>query len=251
MLGMGIGLGTIDVQEEARPAEGLGTGAAIWYLLSSLIALFIAGWVSGRLAQTRRIFDGALHGILTWCLVTLVSVYFLTSTVGSIIGGAGRIVGNTLGTIGQASGNVIQSAAPVISDQVDIDLTELRNNGTTQEVIQMLRNANGDPSRIDRNQLTNVIMTQTNKSRPEAERNADDLINRYQQMSAQYQLKKQQLQEKGAAAADDIAATASKTFILAFFALLIGAGAAAYGAKMGTESKFNPYFERRRSLRHA
>jgi len=71
LLGFGIGLGTIDAVEEKNPTAGLGIGSAIWYILSSLISLFAGSWVAGRLANAPRLFDGILHGVLTWCLVTL------------------------------------------------------------------------------------------------------------------------------------------------------------------------------------
>jgi hypothetical protein len=245
LLGLGIGFGSLDIQEEQNPAKGLGTGAGIWYLLSSLIALFIAGWVAGRLAQTRKLFDGALHGILTWCVITLASLYFLTTTIGGIIGGAGHLVGSTLSAVGQASGKAISAAAPAIGSQLpDIDLSELKNSGTTQEVINMFKEANGDPAKVDRSKLAGVISTQTGKSQAESEKTADTLISKYQAASAKFQSAKDEVKQKGAKAADDVAAAASKTFILAFFAFLVGAAAAWFGARIGTSSKANPYFNK-------
>jgi hypothetical protein len=78
LLGIGIGLSTVDPMTENNPVAGLGTGSAVWYALSSLIALFAGGWVAGRLAQTPRLFDGIIHGLLAWSLVTLLTFYFLT-----------------------------------------------------------------------------------------------------------------------------------------------------------------------------
>ncbi len=45
LLGLGIGLGTIDPVEEQNPTAGLGIGCAIWYIISSLASLFVGGWV--------------------------------------------------------------------------------------------------------------------------------------------------------------------------------------------------------------
>lgn len=252
LLGLGIGFGALDITEEQNPAKGLGTGAGIWYLLSSLIALFAAGWVSGRLAQTRKLFDGALHGILTWCVITLASLYFLTTTIGSIIGGAGRLVGNTLSTLGQVSGKVISAAAPAIGDKMqDVDLSDLRNNGTTEEVINMFKEAKGDPSKVDRTKLASIIATQTGKSQAESEKTADSLISKYQSASAKLASTTADIKEKGKKAADDVAAAASKTFILSFFAFLVGAVAAWFGARIGTASKANIYFDRTGTTGHS
>jgi hypothetical protein len=143
LLGLGIGLSTIDAVEEQKPAAGLGIGSAIWYIISSLIALFIGGWISGRLASAPRLFDGIIHGVLTWCLVTLLTIYFLTTTVGSIIGGAGKM----LGGIVRSAGSAVASAAPGAADKVQ---QQLQANGIDfdnlkSEVSQVLRQT-GDPA---------------------------------------------------------------------------------------------------------
>ena len=76
LLGLGIGFGTIDVAEEQNPTAGLSIGSAIWYIITSLVSLFLGVWVAGRLARPPRLFDGIIHGVLTWCLVTLLTIYF-------------------------------------------------------------------------------------------------------------------------------------------------------------------------------
>jgi hypothetical protein len=50
MLGAGIGAAAIDLTgREVTSPRSLGLGAAIWWLVTGLIALFIGGWVAGRL----------------------------------------------------------------------------------------------------------------------------------------------------------------------------------------------------------
>lgn len=148
LLGLGIGLGTIDPVEERNPMAGLGIGSAIWYIVSSLLSVFLGGWVAGRLASTPRLFDGIVHGVLTWCLVTLLTIYFLTTTIGSIIGGAGRLVGGIVKTAGSAVasagpglGNMVQNQLEASGiDTENFDLNNLRN-----EVNTLLRQT-GDPN---------------------------------------------------------------------------------------------------------
>lgn len=134
LLGLGIGLSTIDPKTDAHPLSGLGIGSAIWYIVSSLIALYAGGWIAGRLSPTKRLFDGIIHGILAWSLVTLVTLYFLTTTLGSILGGVGKLVGNTLGVVGAAAGSGIAAAAPAVEDAIQeqgIDLSDLKNEAET------------------------------------------------------------------------------------------------------------------------
>ncbi|AUD07572.1 YrzE family protein [Spirosoma pollinicola] len=175
LLGLGIGLGTIDPVEEHNPMAGLGIGSAIWYIVSSLLSLFIGGWVAGRLASTPRLFDGMIHGVLTWCLVTLLTIYFLTTTLGSIIGGVGQLVGGIVKTA--SSG--IAAAAPGIGNAVqnqlqangidtdNLDLGDLKN-----EVNSMLRQT-GDPA-LNPNTLARKANQATDRAGNAAERAASN-----------------------------------------------------------------------------
>ena len=148
LLGLGIGLSTIDPVTEQNPTAGLGTGSAVWYIISSLLSLFVGGWIAGRLASSPRLFDGIIHGVLTWCLATLITIYFLTTTIGSLIGGAGRLVGSLVSTAGSA----VASAAPGIGNAVQgqlkengIDLQNVDLSNLTQEANKLLQQT-GDPN---------------------------------------------------------------------------------------------------------
>ncbi|MDX1951828.1 MAG: hypothetical protein SFY81_06565 [Verrucomicrobiota bacterium] len=103
LLGMAIGLGSIDPVEEQNPFAGLATGAAVWWAFSLLSALFLGGWVAGRLAGVPRRFEAGLHGAITWSIVTILTVYFATSAVGRLIGGATRIVAQGASALGQGA----------------------------------------------------------------------------------------------------------------------------------------------------
>ncbi|MEZ0487090.1 YrzE family protein [Fibrella aquatica] len=156
LLGLGIGLSTVDATTEANPTAGLGTGSAIWYIISSLLSLFLGGWIAGRLASAPRLFDGIIHGVLTWCVATLLTIYFLTTTVGSLIGGASRLVGGLVRTAGSA----VSAAAPGIGNAVEgqlkengIDLQNLDLGDLKDEANQLLRetgNANLNPNNLER-----------------------------------------------------------------------------------------------------
>jgi hypothetical protein len=131
LLGIGIGLSTVDATTEENPVQGLGVGSAIWYVVSSLIALFAGGWVAGRLCRTNQDFDGAIHGLLTWSIVSLLTLYFVTTAIGSILGGVGRLVGNTLGVVGNVAQRGVEAAAPEIREQMqNTDLNKLKNEAT-------------------------------------------------------------------------------------------------------------------------
>jgi hypothetical protein len=87
-LGAGIGLGTVNTNAGTTPnASSLGLGAGIWWVASNVIALAFGGYVSAWLAGIEIRWDGVLHGLITWGIATLLTIYLLTSAVGSVIGG--------------------------------------------------------------------------------------------------------------------------------------------------------------------
>ena len=98
LLGIGIGFGSINPVEEANPFAGLGTGTLIWWIVSNLIAIFAGGYVAGRMAGVPKGSTSTMHGILSWCLYTLVSFWILTTALGSIVSGVGSVVSGTLST---------------------------------------------------------------------------------------------------------------------------------------------------------
>ena len=118
LLGAGIGLSTIDPLQEQNPMSGIGTGAIIWYGISTLLALYVGGVVAGRLAGAPRRTDGLLHGLLSWGLVTLFTFYLLTTAVGRIISGVGGVAGRAL----TAAGSGIAAVAPEAGDAIKGEL---------------------------------------------------------------------------------------------------------------------------------
>lgn len=115
LLGIGIGLGAINPMEEAQPFSSLGTGTIIWWVVSNLIAIFAGAYVAGKMAGVPSTSTSTMHGILSWCLYTLVSFWILTSAVGSIISGVGSVVSGTL----SAAGSGIEALAGNQQDNED------------------------------------------------------------------------------------------------------------------------------------
>jgi len=77
-LGVSIGVTAVNpLTADQSSGQALGIGAGIWLIVSTIISLFLGGWVAGRMAGFRR--EGALHGLVTWGAVTLLTVLLLTS----------------------------------------------------------------------------------------------------------------------------------------------------------------------------
>lgn len=152
MLGVAIGAATVNPTTEQQPFEGLGTGAAIWWIVSSLISLFIGGCVAGRLAGVPRKGDGALHGIVMWGAATLITFLLVGTAIGGLFGGA-------FSALKQTSGG--QGAPPQLGEQIK---GALQRNGVN--VDQAQQNAQ---QKIDQAQQKAQNAAQTGQVDPQTE----------------------------------------------------------------------------------
>ncbi len=126
MLGVAIGAATIEPLSEQKPLEGMGTGAAIWWLVSGLISLFLGACVAGRLAGVPRKADGALHGVIMWGTATLLTMLLFTTALGGMLGGALSMFRNVGTQVNTGQG----APASEIGGQIQ---SELQQRGLTPE----------------------------------------------------------------------------------------------------------------------
>lgn len=121
LLGLGIGFGSIDPVEETKPFSGLGTGALIWWIVTMLISVFTGGWVAGWFSDHVQKTDLVLHGLLTWCLLTFLNLYMITSSVGKVVGGVGSVITKGFSAAGSGIKAVAPEAGDIIEDQLGVD----------------------------------------------------------------------------------------------------------------------------------
>ncbi|WP_454061499.1 TIGR04086 family membrane protein [Candidatus Nitrospira salsa] len=120
LLGIGIGASTIDpLIDETPTASSFSVGAGIWWIVTTMIALLLGGWVAGRLAGMPLRTDGLLHGLITWGAATLVTMYLLTTTAGSLLGGTFGLVGNALAATGQGLSGFAPSITNAVTGQME------------------------------------------------------------------------------------------------------------------------------------
>lgn len=104
ILGAGIGASALDLTgSRITSARSLGIGAAIWWFITGLIALFIGGWVAGRLGWRLDKLDRALHGLTVWS-VFYIAMFLLTLTaLSALVGGGISLLGSGVSAAGQAA----------------------------------------------------------------------------------------------------------------------------------------------------
>lgn len=102
-LGLSIGLVTAPAAAQGGQGQALGIGAAIWLAISSLVAFYFGGWISSRMSSLWNRGEGALHGLLTWSVTTIVTLVFLTSAIGGMLGASMGLVSSAIQGPGQAA----------------------------------------------------------------------------------------------------------------------------------------------------
>jgi len=240
MLGLAIGFGVATPAVQGGALGGLGIGAAVWWILGSILALFVGGWVASRMAGIQRLFDGVLHGLVTWGLVTLITVYILSSGVGSVIGGAFGVVRDALSVSGQ-----VASALPQIYGQLtggqggmnDIVNQRQQSGAMNPQVMNEVRNdvqkmLQGNYTASDRKRLIGVITQNTDLNNQQAASLVQRIENTVQQAPAQIQ----QAQETAQQVAQTAARVLSVAAIASFIMLILTAAAAGLGGWIGRVS---------------
>jgi hypothetical protein len=247
LLGAGIGLGTVNVNAGTTPhASSLGIGAGVWWVLSSCIALFFGGYITAWLAGIEIRFDGMLHGLLIWGVTTVLTIYLLTSAIGSIIGGGFSAVGSVASTAGsgisaaakpmaQAAGvtpDVVQDQAQAFLQPGNPDPATMSPQDAQKEVAKDLAvyARGGADAQGAKERIIDIMAAQMKISRDEAAKRFDDA-------QAKLQQAKEQAVQTAKNAADESAAAASKTSFAAFAMLLLGAIAALLGGSLAVQRR--------------
>lgn len=120
LLATGIGLTAFDLTDGTEPLASVAGGVGWAMIIINLVALGLGGWVAGRVAGRSRLTGGFLHGLLSWAVVTLFSVWLFTSAAGSAISGLGSVVSGGF----QLAGQGISAVAPAAADAAEQALAD-------------------------------------------------------------------------------------------------------------------------------
>ncbi len=239
LLGAGIGAAAVDLTgREVTSGRSLGIGAAIWWLITGLIALFIGGWVAGRLNWLPSKIDRMLHGVTVWGLFYVVMFWLVTTALGAVVGGGLSLLGDTASAAArtadspQAQQTAQQGLASLglSPDVIRQEIAKATGAGAQGQQDESLVKAIGDYLRgsrtpQERRELAATISQTTGKSEAEA----NQMINNLERSA-------QQARETGEQAANITGAT----FIALAVSMLLGAVAAALGSLAATAPRFAP-----------
>jgi hypothetical protein len=222
MTALGLAIGISAAQPGETEASALGTGAGIWAGVSLLVALFIGGMVSTRIGA---IFDGTtgfFEGALVWVVSVLLMLYFASSGIGMLAGGAFRMVGGAA----QALGSVVQTGG---GGNVDM-------SGSVDQMIQRLK----DPKTAQQiAAATGMEQSEVQASLSETAQRVENNRNNPTQAAAEAKQGMAQLMQKAKASgalqqkAEEVKPQATKAAWITFGALLLSLLAAVLGAMAG------------------
>jgi hypothetical protein len=242
MVGLGIGLATIDAQARETPsATSLSLGAGLWWVVSGVLAASAGGYTAGRLSGKPSESTTAYHGLIAWAVSTLIVVYLVSSAAANLFGGAFNSVSTAVGSAGKAAGGAVQTA-------VEATAPSLGNMGDPFSRIEnQIRSAAGgqDPAEL-RDAATSamraVITGDPSQQAAARDRAADALAKaqnippdeartRVGQLEKQYTDAVAQAKETARQAADTTAKAVSRGALFGAVALLLGALAAFFSGR--------------------
>lgn len=240
LLGIGIGAATLDPMTGDNPAaSSFSIGAAVWWVVSGIVASFLGGLVAGRLSGRPKESTAGWHGLVAWAAATLVIFYLLTSAVGGLLGGAFNAVTSVAGGLGRTAATAAQTAAPALAKATDPfggierqirDATGGNDPAALRDAAVSATRAliTGDQAKADeaREKAAQALATAQNIPIEEAR-------SRVGQYEAQYRQAADEAKRQAAVAADTAAKVVSRGALFGFLALLLGAIAGWLGGRMG------------------
>lgn len=241
LLGVGIGAAVLDPATSDNPAAStFSIGGGIWFVLAGIVSAFLGGYVSSRLSGRPSSSTGGYHGLTTWAVTTLVVLYLLTTSVGSLIGGAFSGISSIVGGVGQTAATAATTAAPAIASSAN----------PMAGIEQQIRSSTGnDPQALQTAAVSSIqaLVTGDQAKADEARARAADAVAKAQgipvdqartqveQYEKTYRDNMEAAKQQAIEAAQTATAAVSAGAILGFIALALGAIAGWFGGSFGTK----------------
>jgi hypothetical protein len=126
LLGSAIGVSVADATDMEVIGEGLSYWAIGWLLLTSLIAFFLGGLLSGRLTGKSEHSVGMMHGVTLWSVATLLMIVLSYAGVSGLLQ-TGQALVKGVATTGTSMGVAVATGASA-ADEAGAGLSDLSNS---------------------------------------------------------------------------------------------------------------------------
>ncbi|MGB3306557.1 MAG: hypothetical protein WBA63_10260 [Thermomicrobiales bacterium] len=106
VLGLAVGASALKPRDIGQKVS---TGAAIWGIISAVIALFFGGWVAAKTAAVAGSGSGILNGLMVGCAILVILLWLTVSGVGGVLGAVGGNIGDITNIL-KSQGTSVQQA---------------------------------------------------------------------------------------------------------------------------------------------
>jgi hypothetical protein len=236
ILGVGLGASSVTAMDtgDNPSAGGAGLTAAIWIVVSGIVASLVGGVTAGRLSGTSDANTARGHGFLSWCVATLAVFYLLSTAAGGLIGGAASALGGTVSAVGRGAASAVSGvAANTDGDALKAQVQRLVNPNDAQaaqdNITSYIRaTVSGDKAAADaaRDRAVDSLAKTANVS-------PDEARTRLQNAEQQARAAADQVKQKAQVAAEATRKGVASAGILGFVALALGGAAAWIGGGIG------------------
>jgi hypothetical protein len=262
LLGAGIGALSLDLTgTRTTSPTSLGIGAAIWWFITGLIALFIGGWVAGRLGWRPAKVDRALHGLTTWAVFYVALFLMVSTALGALLGGGLSLLGSSVSAAGQVASTpqgqqamqqTMQSQgvnAQSIQQQIDkimgAGMSQQNQQANAQVTAAVNNYLSSSRTPQDRQRAVRTITQATGMNEDQANQMLSNLEQSGQQVSGQ-QVAGERAKEQAKETTEKTANITGGTLIGLSIAMLIGAVVAILGSLAAAMPPYVPPYERER-----
>ncbi|MBA3275437.1 MAG: hypothetical protein H0T72_06560 [Chloroflexia bacterium] len=118
VLGLAIGSSALEPREVG---DGVGTAAAIWGIVSALIAFFLGGWVAAKTAAVAGAGSGLINGLMVGAAILVIILWLTGSGVSAIVGTIGSNLGDITSLVTEETGSTDQAAQEAEQTQADAE----------------------------------------------------------------------------------------------------------------------------------
>lgn len=125
VLGLAIGASALEPRDVG---EELGIGAAIWGILSALIAFFLGGWVAAKTAAVSGSGSGLINGLMVGAAILALLLWLTGSGIGAILGTLGGNIGDIANVVQDQGTTTNQAQAEAQQQLEQVDPNAAFNN---------------------------------------------------------------------------------------------------------------------------
>lgn len=120
---LGLGFHAAAFTADAAGVQTFSAASFIWFVVNGIIALFVAGYITGLFLSGNGSLRVILHALTTWGVATILWVALTLFGMGALVAGAGEFIGKTLQITEQSVNYILPQAENKAAAEQDANTT--------------------------------------------------------------------------------------------------------------------------------